>query len=117
VSPGTATDHHGSRVQGPQCLAGQKRRLSAAIKRAFQCRSAIEPAIGHLKAEHRMGRNYLIGSHGDAITAVLGAVGYTFRLLLAWLALWLSAILAVLAAPPSRSSQPQRARSAFFTDD
>jgi transposase, IS5 family len=32
--------------------------------------------IGHLKTEHRLGRNHLIGSAGDAINAVLAAVGY-----------------------------------------
>src|SRR5215207_11349888 len=61
--------------------------LSCAIKRAFRRRSAVEPVIGHLKNEHRMGRNHLIGSAGDAINAGLAAVGYNFRLLLRWLAL------------------------------
>jgi hypothetical protein len=28
-------------------------------------RSAVEPVIGHLKDEHRMGRNYLAHRHGD----------------------------------------------------
>ena len=36
-------------------VAGQKRGLSPAIKRAFRRRAAVEPVIGHLKAEHRMG--------------------------------------------------------------
>ena len=29
-------------------------------------RTLIEPVIGHLKAEHRMGRNYLAHRAGDA---------------------------------------------------
>jgi IS5 family transposase len=41
-------------------------------------RAAIEPVIGHLKAEHRMGRNHLKGREGDRINAVLAAVGYNF---------------------------------------
>ena len=36
-----------------------------------------------------MGRNYLAHSSGDAINAVLAAVGYNFRLLLRWLKLLL----------------------------
>src|SRR5215213_6869330 len=68
-------------------VAGQKRGLTAAVKRAFRRRSAVEPTIGHLKNEHRMGRNHLAGRAGDAINAVLAAVGYNFRLLLRWLAL------------------------------
>lgn len=49
-------------------------------------RAAIEPVIGHLKAEHRMDRNYLKGREGDRINAVLAAAGYNFSLLLRWLA-------------------------------
>src|SRR5262249_56067699 len=47
-------------------------------------RAAIEPVIGHLKEDHRMGRNYLTGRHGDRINAVLAAAGYNFSLLLRW---------------------------------
>jgi hypothetical protein len=36
-------------------------------------RAAVEPVIGHIKAEHRMGRNYLKGRDGDRINAVLAA--------------------------------------------
>jgi IS5 family transposase len=39
--------------------------------------------IGHLKAEHRMGRNHLAGRAGDAANALLAAVGYNFRRLIA----------------------------------
>jgi len=42
-------------------------------------RAAVEPVIGHLKAEHRMGRNYLWFRRGDANNTVLAAVGYNFR--------------------------------------
>ena len=66
-------------------VAGQKRGLSDAIKRAFRRRSAVEPVIGHLKVDHRMDRNHLAHSSGDAINAVLAAVGYNFRLLIRWL--------------------------------
>ena len=52
-------------------------------------RAAIEPVIGHLKAEHRMGRNYLKGHDGDRINAVLAAAG--FHLLLRWFAVLLCA--------------------------
>jgi transposase, IS5 family len=56
----------------------------------------VEPTIGHLKNEHRMGRNHLAGRAGDAANAVLAAAGYNFRLLLRWLALWLQLVLAAL---------------------
>ncbi|MBO4228606.1 IS5 family transposase, partial [Bradyrhizobium neotropicale] len=56
--------------------SGQKRRMTPKIKRELRRRSAVEPVIGHLKSEHRLGRNYLWHRHGDATNAVLAAVGY-----------------------------------------
>jgi transposase, IS5 family len=90
-------------------VAGQKRGLTAAIKRAFRRRAAVEPVIGHLKTEHRMGRNHLAHSAGDAINAVLAAAGYNFRLLLKWLALLRALLTAWLVPAQSRSSQLQLA--------
>ena len=61
------------------------RRVTAPIRREMRRRAAIEPVIGHMKAEHRMGRNYLKGikgRDGDRINAVLAAAGYNFSLLL-----------------------------------
>ena len=60
-------------------------------------RSAVEPTIGHLKNEHRMGRNHLAGRAGEAANAVLAAAGSNFRLL-RWLALW-QLVLAALTRP------------------
>jgi IS5 family transposase len=73
--------------------SGQKRRMTPKIKRELRRRSAVEPVIGHLKEEHRMGRNYLWHRHGDAINAILAAAGYNFRRLIRWLSLLLSKIL------------------------
>ncbi len=76
--------------------SGQKRRVTPKIKRELRRRSAVEPVIGHLKSEHRMGRNYLWHREGDAANAVLAAAGYNFRRLLRWLSLLLRQILAQL---------------------
>ncbi len=76
--------------------SGQKRRMTPAIKREMRRRAAIEPVIGHIKTEHRMGRNYLAHEQGDAINAVLAAAGYNFRQLLNWLRLLLRLLLAML---------------------
>lgn len=78
--------------------AGQKCRMTDAITREMRRRSAIEPVIGHAKSEHRMDRNHLAGQAGDAINAVLAAIGYNFRRLLAWFSLLLSAIRIALTA-------------------
>ena len=82
-------------------ISGQRRGVADAIKRDPRRRSAIEPVIGHAKSDHRMGRNFLKGSHGDAANAVLAAAGYNFRRLLAWLEeFWRILIMAWLAAEP-----------------
>lgn len=72
---------------------GQKRRMTPAIKREMRRRAAVEPLIGHIKNEHRMERNYLAHTQGDAINAILAAAGYNFRLLLTWLRLLLRLML------------------------
>jgi transposase, IS5 family len=69
------------------------------IKRQLRRRSAIEPVIGHLKAEHRMGRNYLWHPRGDAANAVRAAAGYNFRRLIRWLSILWRLILSALHAP------------------
>jgi hypothetical protein len=45
-------------------ISGQKRGVTPRIKRELRRRSAVEPVIGHLEAEHRMGRNYLSHRRG-----------------------------------------------------
>ena len=77
--------------------SGQKRRVTPKIKRELRRRSAVEPVIGHLKSEHRMGRNYLWHRQGDAANAVLAAAGYNFRRLLRWLEPLLRQILVLLS--------------------
>ena len=47
----------------------------------------------------RMGRTHLAHSAGDAISAVLAAGGYNFRLVLRWLRRLLMRILTPLAPP------------------
>ncbi|MGY3078012.1 hypothetical protein ACVWZZ_004420 [Bradyrhizobium sp. LM6.10] len=84
-------------------LSGQKRGVTPKIKRQLRRRSAVEPVIGHLMAEHRMGRNYLWFKHGDANNAVLAAAGYNFRRLIRWLKLLLCQILAALFTEPIAS--------------
>jgi IS5 family transposase len=49
----------------------------------------IEPIIGHVKSEHRMGRNYLKNREGDRTNVILAAAGFNFHLLLRWFALLL----------------------------
>jgi IS5 family transposase len=83
-------------------ITGQVRRVTRPIRREMKRRAAVEPVIGHTKAEHRMGRNYLKGRDGDRSNAVLAAAGYNFSLLLRWLARLLCALIqALFPAPPA----------------
>lgn len=64
--------------------AGRVRGVTRTIRREMRRRAAVEPVIGHVKAEHRMDRNYLKGRDGDRANAVLAAAGYNFALLVRW---------------------------------
>lgn len=79
-------------------LPGQKRGLTPTIRRERRRRSAIEPVIGHMKADGHLGRNFLRGTEGDAANVILAAAGHNLRLLRTWLAWLLALLLSLLAA-------------------
>jgi transposase, IS5 family len=79
-------------------ITEQKRGMTKAIKREMRRRAAVEPVIGHTKSDHRMDRNYLVGSTGDAINAVLAGAGYNFRRIIAWLRRLLRVLCILIAA-------------------
>jgi transposase, IS5 family len=77
---------HGQVGGSSVIIAGKKVHVSAyALRRHKSCcrrRSAIEAIIGHLKSDHRMGRNYLKGSIGDSNNALLAGMGFNLILFL-----------------------------------
>ena len=62
-----------------QVLVAGTRKFKGVLKRLVKRRSAIEPVIGHLKQDHALKRNYLQGSVGDNINALLVACGFNLR--------------------------------------
>jgi IS5 family transposase len=106
--------YRGHDVQNPRrvFISGQKRGVFGAIKRELRRRSAIEPIIGHMKAEGHLGRCFLKGRAGDATNVVLSAVGHNFRRILAWLKQLLGLFLRL---PIARKFGP--VQSGFLTDD
>ena len=48
-------------------------------RQKFRRRAAIEPVIGHLKTDFRMGQNYLHGASSPQINAFLAAAGWNFK--------------------------------------
>ena len=53
----------------------QKRKMH----QLFCKRAGIEPTIGHLKSDYRLGRNFYKGVFGDAINVMLSAIAYNFK--------------------------------------
>jgi len=54
---------------------GRFKSLTDEERKNLKRRQAIEPIIGHLKADHRMNRCHLKGAQGDSLHAVLCAAG------------------------------------------
>ena len=81
---------HGQVDGSAVIMPGKKVHASAYARRRHKTlckrRSAIEAMIGHLKSDHRMGRNYLKGSIGDGSNALLAGMGFNLMLLLRELA-------------------------------
>ena len=59
------------------------KRAKRSHRKWLKRRSAIEPLIGHMKTDGKLGRNYLAGIEGDKVNAVLCGCGQNFRKLLA----------------------------------
>lgn len=51
-------------------------------RKKFRQRAAIEPIIGHLKTNFRMGQNYLHGNKSPKINAMLAATGWNLKKLM-----------------------------------
>ena len=84
-------------------ITRQRRGLTPTIKRELRRRSAIEPMIGHMKADGRLGRNHLLGAAGDAMNALLVAAGHNLRLILNWLRLFVAWLMAALMGSSAQS--------------
>lgn len=100
--------YKGHKVDRCEVFLSGTRKLPPTLKRELRRRSAIEPAIGHMKADGNLGRNHLKGMTGDAMNALLCGAGHDrrkslwdntrkilarLRLLFAFLWTWLLALL------------------------
>ena len=56
--------------------------MTYSLKKSVRRRCAIEPLIGPMKTEGKLGANYLKGVMGDEINALLYAIGHTMWMLL-----------------------------------
>jgi IS5 family transposase len=77
--------YRGHNYEGEITVRVDKRprgRTPRPLWRWMKRRAAVEPGIGHLKAEHRLERNRLKGMAGDAFHAILSAAAMHFQKLL-----------------------------------
>ncbi|TGN62515.1 IS5/IS1182 family transposase, partial [Paracoccus liaowanqingii] len=79
-------------------ISGTRCGLTPKLKALLRRRSAIEPEIGHMKADGRLSRCPLKGTFGDAIFAVLCGCGHNIRKILAHLRALLAFILVAIYA-------------------
>lgn len=96
--------YRGHNHTGPETVHIDKRRRGSTPKslwRWMKRRAAVEPTIGHLKSEHRLERNRLKGTLGDAINALLSAAAMNFQKLQGFfLLLWLRLCSRLWLPPP-----------------
>jgi IS5 family transposase len=69
------TQYKETKIQLPK----PQKNISKAKRAKHSKRAAIEPIIGHLKANYRMGRNFLKGIKGDHINVILAAAAMNFK--------------------------------------
>ena len=72
-------------VEDTQLVMAKQKGLGRSLKRSLKRRNAIEPHIGHMKSDGKLGRNYLKGKIGDTLNTLLAAVGHNLRLILNYL--------------------------------
>ena len=103
--------YRGHKHEGKEVVYVDRERrgsLPKSLWRLMKRRAAIEPTIGHMKSEHRLERNRLKGTLGNAVNALLSAAAMNFGKLLKWVGRFLvffSALLRLIFSP----SAPLRA--------
>ncbi len=94
--------------EGTRLLLSHARTLPKALKTLLQRRQALEPTFGHMKTDGLLARNWLKGSQGDAIHAVLCGAGHNPRLILAHLRVLVLALIALIVLGRISDASPQR---------
>ena len=71
---------NGTQILIPDAPKSSDNRYQKRKKHKLFCkRAGIEPSIGHLKSDHRLGRNFYKGVTGDAVNILLAAAAYNFK--------------------------------------
>ena len=71
---------NGTQILIPDVSKPSDSRYQKRKKHKLFCkRAGIESTIGHLKSDHRLGRNFYKGLVGDAVNILLAAAAYNFK--------------------------------------
>jgi len=82
--------YKGSKIEGKSIyLSGQRKGMTKRLKKALKRRQAIEPQIGHMKSDGKLGKNFLKGREGDKTNAILVGMGHNLRMILRKLRIFL----------------------------
>lgn len=84
-------------VEAVKIIMSGQGKLSRSLKKALRRRNAVEPHIGHMKTEGKLGRNYLKETFGDKINALLVAIGHNLRLILNYIRSLLTFMMLLIA--------------------
>lgn len=74
-------------------ISGQRKGMTASLRKELKRRSAIEPHIGHMKSEGKLAKNYLKGIIGSKINALMCAIGHNLRMIWRHIMIFLAQIL------------------------
>ena len=73
-------EFNGTKIVIPDVPGKSDSRYQRLKKHKLFCkRAGIEPTIGHLKSDYRLGRNFYKGVVGDAVNVLLAAAAYNFK--------------------------------------
>ena len=70
------SEHH---PEGVAVYLSGRKNLSGRLTKLLRRRAAIEPVIGHMKQDHGMERNHLLGTAGDRINAMLSGCAWNLK--------------------------------------
>ena len=79
--------------------AGKDRNKKRRLRRWFRKRTAIEPIIGHLKADYGLDRSYLKGADGAQMNLLLAATAWNLQLWMRQLLCWLKILVRFVSSP------------------
>lgn len=73
--------YKGHKIEDKTIFISGIRRITNWFKKQLKRRQAIEPHIGHMKNDGKLGRNYLKGKLGDILNVILCGIGHNLRMI------------------------------------